>query len=82
MLLEILRCPRPGDIAIDQYRRYPEDIRIMREANLNAYRFSLAWPRIQPAGSGTYNRKGFDYYKRLAEPRYRLSVCRVQPQML
>lgn len=56
-----------GDIAADQYHRYPEDVRLMKEAGLGAYRFSIAWPRIQPDGSGALNAAGFDYYKRLID---------------
>jgi len=56
-----------GDIACDSYHRWREDIALMRAMTLNSYRFSLAWPRIQPAGSGAANTKGFDYYSRLID---------------
>lgn len=56
-----------GDVSVDQYNRYREDVRLMRDAGLHAYRFSIAWPRIQPDGSGAFNPAGFDYYKRLIE---------------
>jgi len=56
-----------GDVACDHYRRYPEDIALMRALNLNSYRFSLAWTRIQPSGSGSPNPKGIDFYKRLID---------------
>lgn len=56
-----------GAVSVDQYHRYPEDIQLMREAGLHAYRFSIAWPRIQPDGRGAFNAKGFDYYKRLID---------------
>lgn len=56
-----------GDVAVDQYHRYPEDVALMREINLGAYRFSIAWPRIQPTGSGKPNQEGLDYYKRLID---------------
>ncbi len=56
-----------GDISVDQYHRYPEDIRLMQEAGFSAYRFSIAWPRIQPEGSGKMNQNGMDYYKRLID---------------
>src|SRR5208282_6337009 len=56
-----------GDAACDSYHRWRDDIALMRAMNLNSYRFSIAWPRIQPAGSGTANSKGIDYYSRLVD---------------
>jgi len=56
-----------GDVACDHYRRWPEDIRLMRELGLGAYRFSLAWSRIQPGGTGKANTTGLDFYKRLID---------------
>lgn len=56
-----------GDIACDQYHRLDEDLDLMAELGLNAYRFSVAWPRIQPEGSGAPNRKGLDFYRRLVD---------------
>ncbi|MCX7775416.1 MAG: GH1 family beta-glucosidase [Spirochaetaceae bacterium] len=56
-----------GDIACDSYHRYLEDIALLRELNANAYRFSTAWPRIQPEGSGAPNQKGLDYYDRVVD---------------
>ncbi|HKK49726.1 MAG TPA: family 1 glycosylhydrolase, partial [Alkalispirochaeta sp.] len=50
-----------GDVAVDQYHRYPEDVALMREMGAHSYRFSIAWPRVQPDGRGSYNPKGFDY---------------------
>ncbi len=63
-----------GDTSVDQYHRYPEDIRLMHEAGLHAYRFSIAWPRIQPDGRGRLNQKGFDYYKRLTDELSRYGI--------
>jgi beta-glucosidase len=54
-------------MACDHYHRYPEDIRLMKQAGFNAYRFSLAWPRIIPAGTGAVNAKGLDFYDRLVD---------------
>lgn len=54
-----------GDVSCDQYHRFPEDIALMRAAGILSYRFSLSWPRIIPAGRGSINREGIDYYKRL-----------------
>lgn len=56
-----------GDIACDQYHRYPEDIALMRELGVGAYRFSIAWPRVFPQGTGTMNPQGFEYYNRLVD---------------
>src|SRR5947209_8009981 len=56
-----------GDIACDFYHRYPEDIRLMRELGLDAFRFSIAWPRILPKGRGSVNEKGLDFYDRLVD---------------
>jgi beta-glucosidase len=56
-----------GDVACDSYHRWRDDIALMRAMNLNSYRFSIAWPRIQPSGSGDANSKGLDYYSRLVD---------------
>ena len=56
-----------GDRACDQYHRYKEDVKLMADLGLGAYRFSLAWPRIYPDGYGSLNSKGFDYYNRLID---------------
>jgi beta-glucosidase len=51
-----------GDPASDSYRRYGEDVALMKKIGLNAYRFSVAWPRVIPAGTGAVNLKGLEYY--------------------
>jgi len=56
-----------GDTACDSYRRWPEDVRLLSELGVDAYRFSAAWPRVQPLGSGKANRAGLDYYARLVD---------------
>lgn len=56
-----------ADVACDQYHRYREDIGLLRQMNLKSYRFSIAWPRIQPTGTGAPNMKGVDHYSRLAD---------------
>jgi len=56
-----------GDVACDQYHRYAEDVELMAELGIGAYRFSIAWPRIQPAGAGRPNGAGVDHYRRLVE---------------
>lgn len=53
--------------ACDHYHRYAEDVALMRAAGFNAYRFSLAWPRIIPGGTGAVNHKGLDFYDRLVD---------------
>ncbi|AFK85369.1 MULTISPECIES: GH1 family beta-glucosidase [Thermoanaerobacterium] len=55
-----------GDIACDHYHRYKEDVVILKEIGVKAYRFSIAWPRIFPE-KGNFNPKGIDFYKRLVE---------------
>src|SRR4051812_29421567 len=60
-----IRDGSSGEISCDQYHRYPEDVALMRELGLRAYRFSVAWPRIQPDGVGAVNQRGIDYYRRL-----------------
>lgn len=56
-----------GDVACDHYHRFPEDIALMAELGLDAYRFSISWPRIFPEGSGAINREGVDFYDRLID---------------
>jgi beta-glucosidase len=56
-----------GLVACDHYHRYHEDIQLMRELNLEAYRFSIAWPRILPTGRGQVNAAGLDFYDRLVD---------------
>ena len=56
-----------GDITTDHYHRWPEDVAIMADLGLGAYRFSIAWPRIQPNGRGRVNEPGIDWYDRLVD---------------
>lgn len=56
-----------GDVACDHYHRYPEDVALIAGLGARAYRFSIAWPRIQPAGTGAANEPGLDFYDRLAD---------------
>ncbi len=65
-----------GDIACDSYHRVNEDIALLRAMNLNSYRFSISWPRIQPTGAGAANPKGIDFYSRLVDA---LLEARVRP---
>jgi beta-glucosidase len=56
-----------GDVAADHYHRYREDVRLMAELGLSAYRFSVSWPRVQPDGRGPLNPAGLDFYRRLVD---------------
>jgi beta-glucosidase len=56
-----------GDDACDHYHRYREDVAIMSSLGLRSYRFSIAWPRVQPAGRGPANQAGLDFYRRLVD---------------
>jgi len=56
-----------GAVACDHFRRWPEDVALMRDLGLNAYRFSIAWPRVQPLGRGAVNAAGLDFYDRLLD---------------
>jgi beta-glucosidase len=56
-----------GEIAADHYHRMEEDVALMAQLNLNAYRFSLSWPRILPQGTGAVNERGLDFYDRLVD---------------
>ncbi|MEW8979892.1 MAG: GH1 family beta-glucosidase [Symbiobacterium sp.] len=56
-----------GDVACDHYHRFAEDVALMADLGYKAYRFSIAWPRIQPTGRGPANPKGLDFYRRLVD---------------
>jgi beta-glucosidase len=56
-----------GDVACDHYHRWPEDVELMAGLGIDAYRFSIAWPRIQPDGRGAANSRGLDFYERLVD---------------
>ena len=56
-----------GDVADDHYHRLEEDLDLMKNLGLEAYRFSIAWPRIQPTGTGPANELGIDFYRRLVD---------------
>jgi beta-glucosidase len=65
-----------GDVAIDHYRRYKDDVRLMKELGAQAYRFSISWPRVFPEGRGAPNPKGLDFYSRLVDE---LLAAGIQP---
>ncbi len=56
-----------GDVAADHYHRWKEDVGLMAELGLKAYRFSIAWPRVMPEGTGQVNPAGLDFYDRLVD---------------
>jgi beta-glucosidase len=62
-----IKGDQTGDVACDSYHRWRDDIALQRAMNLNSYRFSIGWPRIQPNGRGAPNRGGLDYYRRLVD---------------
>lgn len=75
-----------GDIACDHYNRLDEDLDLIKSLGVEAYRFSIAWPRIIPEGTGPINEKGLDFYDRLVDglkpatsrpsPRSTIGTCR------
>src|SRR3954464_6660826 len=56
-----------GDMACDHYHRYRDDIALMQQLGLHAYRFSVSWPRVLPQGQGAINPTGLDFYDRLVD---------------
>ena len=68
-------CKRPGavfeghsgDVACDHYHRFREDIALMKELGIKAYRLSISWPRVLPEGTGAINEKGMRFYEELAD---------------
>ncbi|API92144.1 MULTISPECIES: glycoside hydrolase family 1 protein [Virgibacillus] len=63
-----------GDVAVDHYHRYKEDIALMAEMGMKTYRFSVAWSRIFPNGKGKVNQKGIDFYNRLIDELMKHSI--------
>ncbi|MGP4022795.1 GH1 family beta-glucosidase [Actinomadura sp. 3N407] len=62
-----VRDGHTGDVACDHYHRWPEDVALMAGLGVDSYRFSIAWPRVQPSGSGPVNTRGLDFYDRLVD---------------
>lgn len=62
-----IACGATGDIACDHYHRYRQDVDLMRQLNLRAYRFSMSWPRVLPQGRGQASAKGWAFYDRLVD---------------
>jgi beta-glucosidase len=67
-----------GEVATDHYRRYRQDVALMADLGLHAYRFSVAWPRIQPTGEAPAREAGLDFYRRLTDA---LLEARVEPMI-
>lgn len=65
-----------GDIANDSYHRYRDDVQLLKSLGVKAYRFSIAWPRVLPDGTGAVNQKGIAYYDRLLDA---LGAAGIQP---
>ncbi|MBS2963399.1 beta-glucosidase [Actinocrinis puniceicyclus] len=65
-----------GDLACDHYHRMPQDVALMRDLGLDAYRFSVGWPRVQPGGKGPANPAGLAFYDRLVD---RLLASDIEP---
>jgi beta-glucosidase len=63
-----------GDVAIDHYHRWKEDIQLMADLGLKSYRFSTSWPRIFPNGTGQVNQKGVEFYDRLIDELLRKNI--------
>ena len=66
-----------GDVACDHYHRYKEDVKMMADMGIKAYRFSIAWSRILPEGKGEINQKGIDFYNSLIDEliKYNIKPC-------
>jgi beta-glucosidase len=62
------------DVTTDHYHRVEQDLLLIREAGLDGYRFSISWPRVQPAGSGPVNPRGLDFYDRLVDRLVELGI--------
>lgn len=56
-----------GDVACDHYHRYKEDVGLMSQLGLKAYRLSVSWPRVIPSGTGRVNAAGLDFYDKLVD---------------
>ena len=63
----LIRDGSTGDVACDHYRRFRDDVLLMKELGLTAYRFSVSWSRVLPEGTGPVNDRGLDFYRRLVD---------------
>src|ERR1700733_10706991 len=62
-----IRDGNSGEVACDHYHRYKEDVALMKQIGLRAYRLSISWPRVLPSGAGAANEKGLAFYDRLID---------------
>lgn len=65
-----------GDVAYDSYHQYKQDVQLLKALGVKAYRFSIAWPRVVPEGTGPVNEKGIAYYERLLDE---LDAATIEP---
>src|SRR5688572_30052417 len=63
-----------GDVACDHYHRFRDDVGLMQQLKLKAYRFSISWPRVIPDGAGSVNEKGLAFYDALVDEMLRANV--------
>ena len=56
-----------GDVACEHYKRWEADLDLIADLGVDAYRFSVSWPRVRPGGNGPWNAKGLDFYDRLVD---------------
>jgi beta-glucosidase len=63
----VIRDGHTGEVADDHYHRWPQDVALMADLGITAYRFSIGWPRVQPGGAGPANQAGLDFYDRLTD---------------
>jgi beta-glucosidase len=72
----VVRHDASGAVACDHYNRFRQDVDLMQSLGLQAYRFSIAWPRVLPCGMGAVNEAGLDFYDRLTDA---LLACGITP---
>lgn len=70
-----------GDVACDHYNRLEQDLDLIKSLGVEAYRFSIAWPRIVPEGTGPINEKGLDFYDRLVDGLKRAASRPLRPSI-
>jgi beta-glucosidase len=76
-------CEQPGAIAdasnglvaCDHYNNWQDDIQIISDLGVNAYRMSISWPRVQPTGKGAWNSKGLDFYDRVIDALFEKNIA-------